>query len=128
TNWSFIAGLGATTPLSSQDTPITFVAPAPGTFECTELVRRFSSPEYYPSLSLNTATNPTTCLAGGYTNLAFSNQDRSSFLLKYGAGFRTTYPFKFADCNGGKDAKCAPADAALDITFGQDASITRGYL
>jgi hypothetical protein len=129
TNWSFIAGLGATTPLSSQDTPITFVAPAPGTTECTELVNRFSSANgYTPSLSLNTAANPSTCLAGGYTNLAFSNQDRSSFLLKYGAGFRTTYPFKFADCKGGTVNNCAPADAALDITFGQDASVTRGYL
>jgi hypothetical protein len=127
--WNFVAGFGATTPLSSQNTPITFVAPPFGSNECTELVSRFSAANgYSPALSLNTAPSPTTCLAGGYTNIAFSNEDRSSFLLKYGAGFRTTYNWKFGDCKDKSDSSGCSAYSTLDIGFGQDASVTGGKL
>jgi hypothetical protein len=34
-NWALIAGFGATTPLSSQDKPVVFVAPGKGTTECS---------------------------------------------------------------------------------------------
>jgi hypothetical protein len=127
-NWSIVGGVGATTPLSSQNAPVTFVAPAAGTVECTELVSRFSAANgYSPSLALNTATTPTTCLAGGYTDIAFANQDRTNFFLKYGAGLRTTYPWTFGTCNG-TSGSCSTAYAALDISLGQDASVTGGYL
>ncbi len=127
--WNFVAGFGATTPLSSQNAPITFVAPAFGSNECTELVNRFSAANgYSPALSLNTSPNPTTCLAGGYTDIAFSNEDRSSFLLKYGAGFRTTYNWKFGDCKDKSNSSGCSAYSALDIGFGQDASVTGGKL
>jgi hypothetical protein len=127
-NWSIVAGVGATTPLSSQNAPVTFVAPAPGTVECTELVSRFSAANgYNPALTLNTAPNPTTCLAGGYTNIAFANQDRSNFFLKYGAGLRTTYPWTFGTCDG-TSGSCSTAYAALDASLGQDASVSGGYL
>ncbi len=131
-NWSIVGGMGATTPLSSQNAPITFVVPQAGTVECSQLVMRFSAANgYYPALSLNTAANPTTCLAGGppggYTDIAFANQDRSSFLLKYGAGLRTTYPWTFGTCNGASGS-CSIAYAALDASLGQDASVTGGYL
>ena len=128
-NWSIVGGIGATTPLSSQNAPVTFVAPPPGTVECTELVSRFSGANgYNPALTLNTATNPTTCLAGGYTDIAFANQDRSNFFLKYGAGLRTTYPWTFGSCNGASGSNCSKAYAALDLTLGQDSSVTGGYL
>lgn len=128
-NWSIVAGIGATTPLSSQNTPVSFVTPAAGTVECTELVQRFSAANgYSPALTLNTAANATTCLQGGYADIAFSNQDRSSFLLKYGTGLRTTYPFKFGQCNNSSGTKCSTAYAALDATVGQDASVTGGQL
>jgi len=131
-NWSIVAGLGATTPLSSQNAPITFVVPAAGTVECSELASRFSAANgYSPALSLNTAAKPTTCLAGGppggYTDIAFANQDRSNFFLKYGAGLRTTYPWTFGTCDG-SSGSCSTAYAALDATLGQDSSVTGGYL
>jgi hypothetical protein len=129
THWSIIAAVGATTPLSSQNAPVTFVAPAPGTVECTELVSRFSAANgYSPALALNTAANPTTCLAGGYTDIAFANQDRSSFFLKYGAGVRSTYRWTFGNCNGAGGSNCSKAYSALDMTLGQDAAVTGGYL
>ena len=126
--WSIIGGFGAITPLSSQNVPVTFVAPGPGTNECSELVSRFSAKNgYQPALSLNTAKNPTSCLAGGYTDIAFSNQDRSNFLMKYGAGVRTWYPF--GGCkDGGSGSSCSTAYAAVDATLGQDSSVTEGYL
>jgi len=128
-NWWFVAGIGAITPFSSQNTPVTFVTPAAGTAECTELVSRFSATNgYNPALALNTAANATTCLKGGYTDIAFANQDRSSFLLKYGAGFRTSYPFKMGQCSSSSGSKCSTASAVLDATVGQDASVTGGQL
>lgn len=127
--WSVIADFGAISPLSSQNTPLTFVAPNPGTIECTQLVSRFSpAMGYNPGLSLNTATNPKTCLAGGYADIAFANQDRSSFLVKYGGGFRSTYPWKFGQCENSSDNKCSIAYAALDATLGQDSAVTGGAL
>lgn len=113
-----IGGFGATTPLSSQDAPVTFVAPPPGTLECSTLVNRFSVKNgYNPGLSLNTAPSASTCLAGGYTDIAFTNQDRSNFLLKYGAGVRATYPLFGPN-----------AWSSVDVTLGQDASVSGGYL
>ncbi|HUA15211.1 MAG TPA: hypothetical protein VMG31_07925 [Verrucomicrobiae bacterium] len=127
--WAAIAEVGATSPLSSQNAPVTFVAPGPGTNECTELVSRFSpAAGYNPGLSLNTTPNPTTCLAGGYTDIAFSNEDRSSFFLKYGGGFRAVYPWKSGQCSSSSDSKCSIAYAAVDGTIGQDASVTGGSL
>jgi hypothetical protein len=117
-NWKIIGGFGGITPLSSQNVPVTFLAPAPGTQECSTLVNRFSVKNgYSPGLSLNTAAMPTTCIAGGYTAIAFTNQDRTNFLMKYGAGVRTSYPLFGPN-----------AWASVDATMGQDASVTGGYL
>jgi hypothetical protein len=126
--WAAIASVGAITPLSSTSAPVTYVAPPPGTLECTALVNRFSSKYgYSPALMLNTAPNPTTCLAGGYTDIAFSNQDRTNLYLKYGGGFRTWYPF--GGCKPGSTASnCSTAYAAADFTVGQDSSVTGGQL
>jgi hypothetical protein len=129
--WALIAGLGAITPLSSQSAPVVFVAPPPGTTECTTLLSRFSPKNgYNPGLTPNTVTNPPTCVVNGMTgvtNIAFTNQDRSNFLLKYGAGVRTWYPL--GSCKaGGSAGNCSPTYAAADITLGQDESVTGGVL
>jgi hypothetical protein len=126
-NWQFVVGFGAVTPLSSQKTPITFVAPSPNTNECTQLVNRFSPAQgYNPGLALNTGASPTTCLAGGYGYVAFSNEDRSSFLLKYGAGFRTTLPSPLSSSQ--KNGDSTDPYAVLDTTIGRDESVTGGKL
>jgi hypothetical protein len=124
--WALIGGFGLTTPLSSQTVALTYAAPAPNTQECTTLTGRFTVQNgYAPGL---TAAPPgsATCLAGGYTDVAFSNQDRSSFLLKYGAGFRTSNEFSCK--SSGTDSGCAPSWGVLDLTFGQDESVTKGML
>lgn len=126
-HWSAIAEFGATTPLSSQNVAVSYVVPPQGTAECTTLGTRFSSANgYNPGLMLAPA-GAGTCLVNGYKDIAFSNQDRSNFYLKYGAGFRTSYPFK---CNGTSTGKspCSPAYGVLDLTLGQDESVTGGYL
>jgi hypothetical protein len=116
--WSLIAGFGATTPLTSQSVTESFVVPPQGTAECTTLLTRFS---LTPA-----ATGSGSCIAGGIKDLAFSNQDRSNFLLKYGAGFRTYWRFP---CKGGTPAKpCSDGIASLDITFGQDEAVSGGRL
>ncbi len=124
-NWGIIADVGATTPLSSQSTPLTFVVPAAGTVECSTLISRFSPQNgYNPGLAAS--TTPGTCLQGGYTDIAFANQDRSNFLLKYAAGFRTTFP---RACQGGTAGHpCSNAYSVLDVTLGQDESISGGRL
>lgn len=125
-HWSVIADFGATTPFSSQNVALTYVAPAPGTVECSTLVARFSAQSGYSPGLIAAPPGSTTCLQGGYTDVAFSNQDRSNFLLKYGGGFRTTYPFI---CAGGTTAKpCSNSYGVLDLTFGQDESVTGGSL
>jgi len=124
--WAVIAGFGATTPLSSQNVTLTYVAPPPGTVECSTLVSRFSAKNGYAPGLVAAPPGSATCLLGGYTDVAFANQDRSNFLLKYGGGFRTQYPFK---CAGGTKAKpCSNAYGVLDLTFGQDEAVTGGIL
>lgn len=122
-HWGLIGEFGATTPFSSQSTPLTFVVPPPGTVECSTLISRFSPQNgYNPSLAAS--TNPGTCLQGGYTDIAFANPDRSSFLLKYGVGLRTTLAMP---CKSGTITQpCSDSYALLDITFGQDEAVSGG--
>jgi hypothetical protein len=123
--WSLIADAGLTTPLNSQTVALTYVAPGPTTVECATLVSRFSTKNgYSPSLT-QAPSGSSTCLAGGYTDIAFSNQDRSGFLLKYGGGFRTTNTLN-EGCS--QETQCSPSKGVLDLTFGQDEAVTRGLL
>jgi hypothetical protein len=121
--WELIAGIGATTPLSSQTVALTYKAPPLGSIECATLTNRFTIQKGYAPGLTQAPAGSATCLAGGYTDISFSNQDRSSFLLKWGAGVRTTAKFP---CEG--STSCAPSYGALDITIGQDASVTRGLM
>ncbi len=126
-HWAFIAGFGVTTPLSSQTVAVTYTAPPAGSVECTTLTNRFTVKNgYAPGLTMAPAGS-STCLSGGYTSIAFSNRDRSDFLVKYGAGFRTSN--KFDDCkDSAPGTTCTPSFGVLDLTVGQDESITRGLL
>src|SRR6202030_667842 len=127
--WAFIGDFGATTPLNAQTVAITYVAPAPKTTECTTLTGRFTTQNGYNPGLTQAPAGSATCLLGGYTNIAFSNQDRSNFLLKYGAGFSTTNSVGCKGfATGTNTSPCTPSQGILDLTFGQDASVTRGIL
>ena len=125
--WALIGGFGLTTPLNSQTVAVTYVAPAPNTQECKTLTSRFTVQNGYAPGLTQAPPGSTTCLAGGYTDVAFSNQDRSSFLIKYGGGFRTSNTFG-CKTSGSDSGGCAPSYGILDLTFGQDESVTRGLL
>lgn len=124
---ALIASFGATTPLSSQDIPLTFKPPAARTAECTELLRRFSPKEgYTPGLSLDPTDNPS-CLSANntkVTDIAFANQDRSNLLMKWGAGVRA---IGTGECTKSY-AECAAGLGLLDVTVGQDSTMTKGQV
>ncbi|HEV2289724.1 MAG TPA: hypothetical protein VGR81_12300 [Candidatus Acidoferrales bacterium] len=122
-HWAAILEFGATTPLSSQSTPLTFVVPPAGTIECSTLVSRFSPQNgYNPGLMASTTSG--TCLQGGYTDIAFANQDRSNFLVKYAGGLRST--LKMPCQTGSAQNPCSDSYALLDMTLGQDETVSGG--
>ena len=121
--WSVITGVGSTTPLSSQAVALTYKAPGPGTIECTTLTSRFTVQNGYAPGLTQAPSGSATCLAGGYTDVAFSNQDRSSFIRKWEVGLRTSAP---STCSS--ESSCPTAYGVLDLTVGQDEAITRGLL
>jgi hypothetical protein len=90
------------------------------------------------SVTVKTSTDNT-----GITNIAFSPQDRSSFLLKYAVGIRLINRWHSGSSN--RCSTAAPNDhtgdgagdnfvngpcsrSVVDFTFGQDQAITGGYL
>jgi hypothetical protein len=176
-----IAGLGATTPLSSQSATVGYAMPTYGTNECTQLHQRFTTLNgYNPGLPASGTVTTTTTIgsnpptvgppvnycsilpipssssstAGGVTiktstdntaitNIAFSPEDRSSFLLKYLAGFRLINRWHsqgstrcssagvndHSDNDPNTNFKNGPCTRSIvDFTFGQDEAITGGYL
>ena len=125
TRLGFIGGFGATTPLSSNTTVVTYDVPPPNTAECQELVNRFGQNSgYMPYIVADPAQatciyNPLTKAA--YNYIAFSNQDRSNFLSKWGMGFRLERQFQ-------QEEKTTKALGVLDIGVGQDETVTGGRL
>lgn len=109
-NVSLLAFGGATTPLNSQNVTLFYNIPAAGTVECKTLLQRYPTLQGYGSGS--------GCVSS-YTYLALSNQDRTNFFPKYGAGLRLT-PWKDSTTNA--------FNGVLDITIGQDSSVTGGIL
>lgn len=98
------------------------------------------SPEYCSVMPVQTSTvstsggtTTTTTVSGTQiTNIAFSPQDRSSFLLKYVAGFRLISR-RSIDDNACAESSTLPLTdqcerTMADFTVGQDESITGGYL
>lgn len=116
---SLIAGVGATTPLSSSNIQYSLQAPPANSAQCLQLL------SLYPSLTNGSVApacnliNPATKEA--INTISFAPVDRSNFLLKYGAGFRFShmYPAKGQEI---------PYSGSLDVTFGQDESTTGGRL
>jgi len=121
----FVSGFGATTPLSSNSTVVTYNVPPPNTAECQQLVDRFGqSSGYLPYVVADPAQ--TTCIynpvtKSPYNYLAFSNQDRSNFLSKWGMGFRLERQFTQED-------KKTKALGVLDFGVGQDQTVTGGRM
>lgn len=69
-----VAGVGATTPLSSQSPTVGYAVPAYGTNECTELLVRLSAAYGYstPLPGSNTITTTTAMTSGGTTTTTTS--------------------------------------------------------
>lgn len=148
--WSPIVGFGATTPLSATTIVDGFTVPAYGTNECTQLGMRFTNAKGYspalPGPGYYTGTNGTVqmgCVVQPgvsgttsstqpgtqITTIGFSNEDRSSFLIKWGAGVRITdrWFVKPAD----ETTWCSKSDCSrltADFSIGQDEAITGGHL
>lgn len=118
-----IVGAGFTTPLNSQNVVLRYQTPDPAAFECQEL---FDPNRFGNDLAARGVVKGTSsCLmAPGGTaiqQLAFSNQDRSNFLGKWGVGIRTITRF---DKGAGND----PERGVVDLVFGQDATLTGGAM
>lgn len=153
---SFIAGFGATTPLSAQNLVLAYTVPPLNTVECGQLQTRFTLKNGYNPFPVpgmvgtlpGTTTPNTSCLfntAGTAANppansgtpiqtLAFTNQDRFNFLVKYGAGVRLITRFHTGSslvCGDAKsyDPERGPCErGVIDFIVGQDEAITGGYL
>ena len=147
---SFLIDAGSTSPLASDSVVNKFQVPAAGSQQCNLIIQKFSAKNGYPAglIVPNTdTTTPTNCLAHGYTVLAFSNEDRSSFLRKYSVGIRTI--FRYANKNvttatqdekdkSDSTKKVTTSESTttytccqsgiVDWTVGQDEAITGGYL
>lgn len=123
-----IAGVGATTPLSSEDVVSKFAVPAKGSPQCADVVARFTPQNGYPANLILSDPTGTNCLANGITVLAFNRQERTSFLRKYGFGVRTISKFSYStqDTNGKKSQCCEMG--IVDFVIGQDEAITGGRL
>ena len=119
-----ILGAGFTTPLNAQDVVLRYLTPDFGTFECQALQSQQRFAGDFARLGIKPGS--TTCLVGpdgktAITQIAFSNQDRSSFLGKWGVGIRTITRF-------GDSSNDDPQRGILDFTVGQDATVTGGVM
>jgi hypothetical protein len=122
TRFSFIGGIGETTPLTANTQLLTFNAPAVNTPDCTQLLNLFKTHLYADTDPSQNACirNPATKTA--YQYVAFTSQDRSNFLFKYGGGFRYTQIY------APKTPGTSPYSGMLDVTMGQDESVTAGRM
>jgi hypothetical protein len=123
---SLVAGAGATTPLSSNDIAVTYAAPDPNTTECAQLVNNFGPKSgYVPHLVANPNQGAMgSCIynpASGvpYKFISFSNENRSNFLFKWGAGARFTHAYPAKGTSPGYSG-------SIDLTLGQDSTVTGG--
>jgi len=126
TRFSLIGDLGETTPLSTAN-PTIFNAPAPNTTDCANLIGNINQMSSPPPLTSGNGLTPPTCLENPasqmpYNYVAYTQQKRSGFLAKYGAGVR------FSQVSLPKTAGPSPYAGMLDATLGQDDTITGGKL
>jgi hypothetical protein len=118
-----IAGVGATTPLSSEDVVSKFAVPSKSSPQCAEVITKFTPQNGYPANLILPDPSGTNCLANGITVLAFNNQERTSFLRRYGFGIRTINRFH----PEGDESKCCE-NGVVDFAVGQDEAITGGRM
>jgi len=143
-----ILGIGATTPLSASTVVSGFAVPANGTNECDQLHQRFTTQNgYSPALPPSgvydskgdigcvvqpNTTNTSTGASPGtqITAIGFSNEDRSSFLLKWGAGVRIMdrWGVDTTDKTTACDSENGCTRLTADFAIGQDQAITGGLL
>ncbi len=122
TRVSFIGGIGETTPLTANTQLLTFNSPAANTPDCTQLLNLFKTQLYADTDTTQNACiwNPATKTA--YQYVAFTSQDRSNFLFKYGGGFR------YSQIYAPKTPGTSPYSGILDVTLGQDETVTGGRM
>ena len=117
--FSLIGGIGETTPLNTPS-PTIFNAPGVNTDDCANLIANYQG-ILVPGNDLSTPT----CIKNARSNtpynyVAYTQQRRTNFLFKWGVGGRFTHIYPAA-ADGGK-----PYSGILDITLGQDQSVTAG--
>ncbi len=115
---SLIAGIGETTPLNTA-TPSIFNAPAATTAECANFLHENLTLTSGSSLSTPGCIE-NTAAGAAYKYIAYTQQKRTDFFFKYGAGVRLSRVFPARGSGG------SPYADLLDITLGQDQSITGG--
>lgn len=124
---SLIAGVGATTPLSSSSVTVSYAVPPPNTAECQQLIKQYgpnTGNVPYLFANPNLPGTPQSCVynpATGtpYNFISFANQNRSNFLFKWGAGGRFTHVFPARGTT-------PRYTGSLDVAVGQDSSVTGG--
>ena len=143
-----VIGIGATTPVSATTTVSGFKVPSYGTNECDQLHLRFTPANgYNPALpgpgaidksgnigcivQPNPGSTSAKPLPGNsITAIAFSNEDRTSFLEKWGAGLRFKYRFNPSESDESTHCDLSPGctNVMVDFSVGQDEAITGGML
>jgi hypothetical protein len=118
---SLIGGVGATTPLPSNQLQQNFQVPASNSQQCFQLVQQY--PKYFNAgTGSGSSCTLTSALSGAaVSSISFASEDRSNFFRKYAGGFR------FAHVYPAKGQQPAYT-GTLDLVVGQDESITGGYL
>lgn len=123
---SLIAGAGATTPLSTNSVTVSYAVPPPLSSQCQQLIQlygannKFGNNPYLfpnPNPANSCIYNPQT--GQPYSYISFVNENRSNFLFKWGVGGRLTHIYPAKD-------KTPSYTGSLDVTVGQDSSITGG--
>jgi hypothetical protein len=87
------------------------------------VITKFTPQNGYPANLILPDPSGTNCLANGITVLAFNNQERTSFLRRYGFGIRTINRFH----PEGDESKCCE-NGVVDFAVGQDEAITGGRM
>lgn len=125
--FSLIGGIGETTPLTTPS-PAILNVPAYNTTDCTNLISRYIGSTTPLTSGANLPTpacleNPIPASAPtAYKYIAYTQQRRTNFLFKWGGGIRFTHIYP-AKATGG-----SPYSGMLDLTLGQDQTITGGAL
>lgn len=115
--FSLIAGIGETTPLTTAN-PTFFAAPLYQSVDCTNFLA--INPGLTPGDGVSNSCVKNSLNNTPYTDLAYTQQKRSNFLFKWGVGARFTHIYPPRGDGG------VPYAGMLDLTLGQDQSVTGG--